>query len=137
MKYQDDEPKTLVAAEPDVAYGSLNYFALARLKISKDYIKRVIKMAGLSLTEAMDILPISLDTYKRKTSFNPAVTEKVLEIEEVYKEGVAAFGPGFHAWMDTENPAMGGIKPKALLSNSFGVRRLLEQIGRMKHGVLA
>ncbi|MEQ8878970.1 MAG: DUF2384 domain-containing protein, partial [Cyclobacteriaceae bacterium] len=101
------------------------------------YIKSVIKISGLSLNDLIDILPISIDTYKRKTSFSPAVTEKILEIEEVYKKGIAAFGDGFHAWMEADNPVLGNIKPRALLKNSFGIRRLLDQIGRMEHGVLA
>ena len=75
--------------------------------------------------------------YKRKTAFSPAVTEKILEIEEVYRKGIAAFGKGFLAWMDAENIALGNVKPKVLLKNSFGIRRLLDQIGRMEHGVLA
>jgi len=84
----------------------------------------------------MEIVPISIDTYKRKTSFNPFVTEKILEIEEVYHKGQNAFGDGFYVWMGTENVAL-GLMPKTLLSNSFGIRRLLDQIGRMEHGVLA
>lgn len=128
-------PDTL--QEPVAAYGHTNYFTLASKSVSKRYIKEVIKISGLGLNDLIEILPISIDTYKRKTTFNPAVTEKILEVEEVYKKGIAAFGEGFHAWMDAENVALGNIKPKALLKNSFGIRRLLDQIGRMEHGVLA
>ncbi len=123
--------------EPVVSYGNANYFALASHPVSKSYIKGVINISGLSLNDLIDILPISIDTYKRKTTFSPSVTEKILEIEEVYKKGIAAFGEGFHAWMKAENASLGNIKPKALLKNSFGIRRLLDQIGRMEHGVLA
>lgn len=123
--------------EPALAYGRSNYFAMADLPISKNYIKEVLSLSRMTLDELMEIIPISIDTYKRKTTFNPYVTEKILEIEEVYREGLATFGEGFHDWMQAENVALGGIKPKALMSNSFGVRRLLNQIGRMKHGILA
>ncbi len=130
-----DDPKVL--QEPLAAYGHANYFKLANQSVSKQYIKTVIKVSGLTLDDLIDILPISIDTYKRKTSFSPAVTEKILEIEEVYRKGIAAFGNGFHAWMEAENLALGNIKPKVLLKNSFGIRRLLDQIGRMEYGVLA
>lgn len=123
--------------EPVVAYGSANYFALAGRSVSKNYVQRIMALSGLTVTELIDILPISIDTYKRKTVFQPPVTEKILEIEEVYRAGIEAFGEGFHAWMNTENLALGGIKPKQMLSNSFGIRTLLNQIGRMQHGVLA
>jgi uncharacterized protein (DUF2384 family) len=136
-KYEHPDKAPAILAEPATAYGQANYFALAGRKISKNYIRHILAISKLTLTELIDIIPVSIDTYKRKTTFQPPVTEKILEIEEVYHEGLHAFGEGFHAWMNTENIALGGIKPKQLLSNSFGVRRLLNQIGRMQHGVLA
>ncbi|KYG79968.1 hypothetical protein AWW67_11730 [Roseivirga seohaensis] len=126
-----------VLNEPAVMYGHTNYYSLADHDISKNYIKAILDISKLTLNELMAIIPISIDTYKRKTEFNPAVTEKVLEIEEVYRTGLSAFGEGFHTWMSTENVALGGVIPKKLLSNSFGVRKLLDEIGRMEHGVLA
>jgi uncharacterized protein (DUF2384 family) len=132
----DKESSSRILAEP-VAYGQANYFALAGLPISKSYVQRIMAISRLTLAELIGIIPISIDTYKRKTTFQPPVTEKILEIEEVYKAGLEAFGEGFHTWMNTENTALGGIKPKRLLANSFGVRTLLNQIGRMQHGVLA
>ncbi len=136
-KYKISENELNVLHEPMTVYGAANYFVLAGRSVSKSYVQRVMALSGLTLAELINILPISIDTYKRKTMFQPAVTEKILEIEEVYRTGIAAFGEGFHAWMNTENMALDGIKPKQLLSNSFGVRRLLSQIGRMQHGVLA
>ncbi|MBX3242813.1 MAG: DUF2384 domain-containing protein [Chitinophagaceae bacterium] len=136
-KYKTGENEPNMLHEPTADYGAANYFVLAGRSVSKHYVQRIMALSGLTLAEFINILPISIDTYKRKTMFQPAVTEKILEVEEVYRAGVAAFGEGFHAWMNTENIALGGIKPKQLLSNSFGVRRLLSQIGRMQHGVLA
>ena len=135
--YEDIKDEKRLLREPLVAYGSQNYFELATQSIAKDKIKHVIKYTRLSLPEMIEIIPISIDTYKRKQSFGPHVTEKVLEIEEVYKNGLKAFGAGFIDWMDTINPSLGSIKPKKLLANSFGIRRLLNEIGRMEYGILA
>ena len=130
--------ETSIVREPSVAYGyTANYYMLAQKFISKDYIKHILVISRLSINELINLIPISIDTYKRKSEFNPAVTEKVLEIEEVYRSGLKAFGERFHHWMNTQNEALGGVVPKSLLSNSFGVRRLLETIGRIEHGVLA
>ena len=85
----------------------------------------------------MNIIPISIDTYKRKTASNPSITEKILEIEEVYRTGLDAFGEGFLVWMATENVVLDVIVLKKLLSYSFGVRQLLDKISRMEHRVLA
>lgn len=126
-----------VLNEPAAAYEQVNYYALANRSISKNYIKGLLKRSKLTVNELIEIIPISIDTYKRKAEFSANVTEKILEIEEVYGKGLTTFGEGFYQWMDTNNPALGGIKPKSLLLNSFGIRRLLDEIGRMEHGVLA
>lgn len=128
-----------VLNEPAIAYERFqeSYFELAGQSISKLYIKRILELTNIPLNEFIHLLPISIDTYKRKSIFNPAVTEKVLQIEEVYLKGLQAFGEGFYSWVKTENVMLGGQQPKALLSNSFGIRQLLDLIGRMEHGILA
>lgn len=136
IEYSIEEDRSHKVHEPFASYQA-DYFALANQGIDKEYIKKVSKTTNLTLTELMEILPISMDTFKRKVSFDSNVAEKILEIEEVYKEGMDAFGEGFPQWMDTSNVGLGNIKPKTLLVNSFGVRRLLDQIGRIKHGILA
>ncbi len=126
-----------ILEEPAVAYATGSYYSLSAQSISKTYIKKVLKLSGLSVTELIKLIPISIDTYKRKSIFNPSVTEKILEIEEVYRRGLDAFGESFHDWMAADNIALGGVKPKALLTNSFGIRLLLDEIGRLEYGVLA
>ena len=137
QKYNLRPQDAPVLNEPAAAYEQINYYALANRSISKNYIRHLLKRSKLSVSELIEIIPISIDSYKRKTEFNANVTEKILEIEEVYHKGLRAFGDGFYQWMDTSNPAVGGIVPKSLLKNSFGVRRLLDEIGRIEHGVLA
>ena len=137
MTYQKNDKSPGVLNDPIEGYMSIDFFQLASQAISKAYIKRVIKESRLSLTEFIDIIPISIDTYKRKVVFNPPVTEKVLEVEQVYKNGLEAFGEGFYDWMESTNPSLGYKKPKELLVNSFGIRQLIAEIGRIEHGVLA
>jgi len=126
-----------VLNEPAGGYAPGNYYQLSARAISKNYIKQVLLLSQLAVTDLINILTISIDTYKRKREFSPAVTEKVLEIEEVYRHGLDAFGDSFYQWMRTENIALGGVAPKALLVNSFGIRLLLDEIGRLEYGVLA
>lgn len=136
-KYKIPDQKQQLLEEPVPGYFSADYFSMAKQGISKKYLKHVLKKAKLSVEEFISILPISVDTYKRKTAFNSTVSEKVLEVEEVYRKGTAAFGDSFYTWMSTTNVALGNVKPKELLTNSFGIRILLDEIGRMEHGILA
>jgi putative toxin-antitoxin system antitoxin component (TIGR02293 family) len=129
--------KNLVIDEPVASYPTSSFYQLSAQAISKKYIKQVLLLSQLTVTDLIGIIPISIDTYKRKREFSPAVTEKVLEIEEVYRRGLEVFGQSFHQWMNTENIALGGVAPKTLLNNSFGIRLLLDEIGRLEYGVLA
>lgn len=125
--------------EPMVAYQKTppSYFQMAEQAVSKSYIKSVLQTTRIPLNEFILLIPISIDTYKRKSIFNPTVTDRVLQIEEVYRSGLNAFGEGFYNWMSANNIMLEGRRPKALLVNSFGTRKLLELIGQMEHGVLA
>ncbi|NBC82487.1 MAG: DUF2384 domain-containing protein [Bacteroidetes bacterium] len=136
-QYKPTEHKHQVLHEPAATYVPGSYYKLAFSGISKNYLKQVLRFCHLSVSEFIQAIPISLDTYKKNSEFKPHVTEKVLEIEEVYKKGLEAFGENFYPWMETVNPAMGNIKPKELLRNSFGIRILLDEIGRLEHGILA
>ena len=129
--------KNSIIDEPAASYAISSFYQLSGHTISKRYIKQVLLLSQLTVADLIGIIPISIDTYKRKREFSPAVTEKVLEIEEVYRNGLEAFGESFHQWMSTENIALGGVTPKNLLNNSFGIRLLLDEIGRLEYGVLA
>ncbi len=129
--------KDAILQEPAVSYATGSFYQLSVQNISKNYIKQVLILSRLPVSELINIIPVSIDTYKRKSNFNPSVTEKVLEIEEVYRKGIEAFGDSFHQWMITENIALGSVAPKTLLKNSFGIRLLLDEIGRLEYGVLA
>ncbi|MEQ8237871.1 MAG: DUF2384 domain-containing protein [Cyclobacteriaceae bacterium] len=136
-KHLSEKKEENILEEPLMIYGAMNLYQLASRSITKSYVKKILALSKLSLSELMDIIPISIDTYKRKTEFGSSVTEKVLEVEEVYKVGLEAFGDSFYDWMSTNNVFLGDIEPKSMLKNSFGVRRLLDEIGRIEHGVLA
>jgi putative toxin-antitoxin system antitoxin component (TIGR02293 family) len=129
--------KNAIIEDPVASYATSSFYQLSANAISKKYIKQVLLLSQLTVAELIGIIPISIDTYKRKKEFNPAVTEKVLEIEEVYRKGLEVFGESFYQWMNTENIALGGVAPKTLLNNSFGIRLLLDEIGRLEYGVLA
>lgn len=128
-----------ILQEPLANYESFQqaFYELADHAISKTYIKSIIDLTRMNVPEFVELIPISIDSYKRKTIFNPTVTEKVLQIEEVYRKGLEVFGEGFYAWFNTPNSYLGGQNPQSLLSNSFGVRQLLDLMGRMEHGILA
>ncbi|WP_439883091.1 type II RES/Xre toxin-antitoxin system antitoxin [Pontibacter sp. MBLB2868] len=96
-----------------------------------------------STTEWSGYLHLSERTFQRykkeKRKFDPLHSEKILEITLVYNKGVEVFGDkaNFDAWLEAKNVALGGIKPKELLDNTFGIGLLKDELTRIEHGVLA
>ena len=104
---------------------------------------RFAKNTPFSLGEWSMFLNMSertMQRYKRqKKTFDPIYSEKILQITLVYNLGIEVFGnkEKFNTWLETQNVALGGIKPKALLDNSFGIGLLKDELTRIEHGVLA
>ena len=76
---------------------------------------------------------------KEKKSFDPIYSEKILQIEQLYKKGIDVFGKAdnFYTWMDTKIIALGGVRPKDMLDTSFGINIIYDELGRIEHGIFA
>lgn len=96
-----------------------------------------------SIADWSGFLHLSERTFQRykkeKRTFDPLHSEKILEITLVYNKGLEVFGDkaNFDAWLDAKNVALGGIRPKELLDNTFGIGLLKDELTRIEHGVLA
>lgn len=62
-----------------------------------------------------------------------------LEIALLYLKGLDVFvdSQKFNTWLESQNIALGGIKPKDLLDNTFGINMIKDELSRIEHGVLA
>jgi putative toxin-antitoxin system antitoxin component (TIGR02293 family) len=96
-----------------------------------------------SLTEWSGFLHISERTMQRykkeKKSFDPIYSEKILEVTMLCKYGAEVFGDNnkFNTWLETKNIALGGVKPKDLLDNTFGIGMVKDELTRIEYGLLA
>ncbi|TSJ42805.1 DUF2384 domain-containing protein [Mucilaginibacter corticis] len=82
----------------------------------------------------------TIQRYKKENkSFDPLYSERILQIELLYKKGIAVFGiaDNFYTWMDTVSLPLGNVKPKNLLDTSFGINSIYDELGRIEHGILA
>jgi putative toxin-antitoxin system antitoxin component (TIGR02293 family) len=82
----------------------------------------------------------TMQRYKteRKT-FDPIYSDKILQIAILYKTGTEVFGDkaNFDTWLQTKSVALGGVKPKELLDNTFGISLVKDELNRIENGVLA
>lgn len=96
-----------------------------------------------SLVEWSGFLNISERTMQRykkeKKAFDSDSSEKIIEITLLYKYGIEVFGnkEKFNSWLETKNLALGGITPKSLLDNTFGINLLKDELTRIEYGILA
>ncbi len=103
----------------------------------------LVKKSPFNISEWSSFLHLSertMQRYKKEDkTFEPIQSEKILEITLLYKKGVEVFGDNerFDSWLNANNIALGNIKPKDLLDNTFGISLLRDEIGRIEYGILA
>lgn len=103
----------------------------------------LVKRSPFNISEWSSFLHLSERTMQRykkeEKTFDPIQSEKIMEIALLYKKGVEVFGETerFDTWLNSNNIALGNIKPKELLDNTFGISLLKDELGRIEHGVLA
>ena len=143
------DPESSSVEEPVAVY--LQSFADAGIFHLMDVAKRGISFRSFnnlsrkfpfSMQNWADFLHISGKTLSRyqkeEKTFDEQQSEKILQIEILYAKGSEVFGSSdyFLTWLQTENLALGKVKPQDLLSSSFGISLLMDELTRIEHGVL-
>lgn len=87
----------------------------------------------------LDISTKSLQRYKQVSKqFKSSQSEKIIEMAEVTTIGLNVFGEmdQFKLWLDTPSFALGNLKPKELLKDSYGKELVLGELTRINYGIL-
>ena len=99
-------------------------------------------MIAFSEQKFADILSLSiksLQRYKKDKSFRfkPIHSEKLIELSEVANFGLSVFDSKsqFNLWLNTPSFVLGNKKPADLLSNSYGIKLVMEELNRIEHGI--
>ena len=110
--------------------------------VTKDSLLRLASYLNLSLSQMATLLPITertIQRYSSKQRFNRVVSEHVLQIAEVAARGAAVFGERekLLSWMNTPSTALGNRTPASFLSSRFGTEMVLDELGRVEHGIIS
>ncbi|MGC4129749.1 MAG: DUF2384 domain-containing protein [Bergeyella sp.] len=146
-----DTQKTTSLKEPAVAYGNysfddmsvFNLMNTAKRGISFQSFDVLMRKFHFTMQDWADFLHISGKTLSRyqkeEKTFDALQSEKILQIELLYARGREVFGnaENFLIWLQTENLALGKIKPQDILDSVFGISLLMDELTRIEHGVLA
>jgi len=135
-----DDPITYESVgEKDVFY----LIRSARKGIRYPRFAALTKTFPFSMSEWSAFLHISERTLQRyskeEKAFDPVSSERIIEITLLYQEGIEVFGnrKKLDAWLDNQNIAFGGAKPKELLDSTLGSQLIRNELVRIEHGILA
>lgn len=121
---------------------ALDLVDLAERGLTKASLTRLATYLRLSMAEIVVLLPVTERTIQRRSAqeaLSPVVSAQMLEIAQVAVRGVEAFGDkeSFLAWLSRPSVALGNRTPFALLSTQIGIDLVLDELGRIEHGVVS
>ena len=113
---------------------------IIRKGVPKKVIDTIMSRTGLTEDEMSSVLHVSKRTIQRRVPqdvLNPEQSERLVELAKLYSRGKEVFGEidTFKEWMDREILTLGNKKPKEFLDTSIGFNILLDELGRIEHGV--
>lgn len=120
----------------------LDLIELSNKGITKDALSHLAKYLCFSTSQMAELLPVTertIQRYASKKHFSRVVSEQILQIAEVAAKGSEVFGnkKKFLLWMDHPNIAFVNKTPMSLLSSRFGTVMVLDELGRIEHGVFS
>ena len=116
---------------------------LSRKGITIGLFEEIVKSNSYTIKEWSKFLHLTERTIQRykkeKRKFEPLQSERIIEISKLQLKGKEIFGSkiNFEEWMNSKIIALGNIRPIELLDSSFGIEMLMDELGRIEHGILA
>lgn len=118
------------------------FIQLIRKGIPKKSIDTILDRTGMSEADLARFLHVSLRTIQRRAPdelLDPSQSERLIELARLYTRGESVFGDlaGFIDWMETAIPALGQKAPHTFLDTSIGISILMDELGRIEHGIFS
>lgn len=122
--------------------GKMDLIELSNIGVTKEALLHLAKYWSFSIHQLAEVLPVTERTIQRytpKKHFNRSVSEQILQLAEVAARGTEVFGDRekFLRWMDTPSSALADKKPLSLINSKFGAELVLDELGRIEHGVFS
>lgn len=110
--------------------------------VPKQALDNLLNVTGIAVNEITNIIRTSERTLRRytpKQKLNAEQSERVIELAKLYSRGEEVFDTldAFKEWMNSTVMALGNKKPKHFLDTSLGIEMLMDELGRIEHGIFA
>lgn len=123
-------------------HSQMDLLELGRRGVSKRALLHLASYLDLSVKEISALLPVTertIQRYSPKKRFRAEVSDHILHIAEVAVRGEEVFGEKrrFLSWMSQPSAALGNSIPEELLNSRIGTELVLDELGRIEHGIIA
>ncbi len=142
--YSTDQELTSIILEPAGSYffQPNDLISITRHGIFKRNLSLLAEKLSFTMNEISRVLHVSertLQRYKDEDRLSSDISERTLMLTNLYERGVEVFenADNFTDWLRTPLPAFNNQKPIQLLDTSFGFQLILDELGRIEHGVFA
>lgn len=120
----------------------IDMYEVGKEGIPKKSLVHLAVSMDLSMRSMASILHIAERTLQRKNEnelLAAEVSEHIIQLAEVYSRGTDVIGDAgrFRRWLNTSNTAFGYRSPIEMLSSRYGAQMVLDELGRMEHGIVA
>jgi putative toxin-antitoxin system antitoxin component (TIGR02293 family) len=117
-----------------------DFINIIRNGIPKQAMTHLMDIADISLVEMASIIHTTDRTLRRYTPTQKLPqdqSEGIVEMAMLYSRGEAVFGSmdEFREWMNTKLQPFGNKKPKEFLDTSLGIGMIMDELGRIQHGI--
>ncbi|MEX0778488.1 MAG: antitoxin Xre/MbcA/ParS toxin-binding domain-containing protein [Balneolales bacterium] len=136
-----------IVSETNVAYmddqKTNDLVKIARKGLTYAEFASLYDMAPFNLNDWARILSLSdrsLQRYQKSGAhFSMAVSEKLLLIGYLFNRGHSVFNDSdrFFSWLQKPSVPLGGQTPLSLLDSIFGIDLILDELGRIEHGIFS
>jgi len=119
-----------------------DFINIIRSGVPRQVMDHLMAVADISLIEMAAIIHTSDRTLRRYTptqKLSQEQSERMVEMARLYSRGEEVLGSldDFREWMNTRLLAFGNKKPKEFLDTSLGIGMIMDELGRIQHGIFA
>jgi len=120
----------------------MDRYRLGKTGLPKKALLSLAARIDLSLKVIAGLVNITERTIQRKKDLDhlsKPVSEQLLQLAEAFSRGEEVFGSldRMKQWLTAPNKALDDTPPFDFLSSRFGIQMVLDELGRIEHGVIS
>ena len=142
MQIAEAVPRYLGLSKSVQIRNDLDLITIIRKRLSRNnfnFVRDELKMSQKEFSRTLKISEKTIQRYKEDELLNENVSEGLVEIAEIIAMGVEVLGnkSEFLDWLHSTVISLGSNKPVSLLDTHHGRKLLINELGRIEHGIYA